>query len=99
MEGKKLLKKKFKDYLIGFFRLDIAEVRTEEGKTCLFLAIDRTSKFIMAKLVERAMMKSARLFLEELVTVVPYHIHTVLTDNGIQFANLPKNRNGPATAL
>jgi len=26
---------------------------------------------------------------------VPYDIHTVLTDNGIQFADLPKNRNGP----
>ena len=30
--------------------------------------------------------------------MVPYRIHTVLTDNGIQFADLPKNRNG-ATAL
>lgn len=27
---------------------------------------------------------------------VPYRIHTVLTDNGIQFADLPKNRKGPA---
>jgi transposase InsO family protein len=26
---------------------------------------------------------------------VPYEIHTVLTDNGIQFADIPKNRNGP----
>jgi transposase InsO family protein len=25
---------------------------------------------------------------------VPYEIHTVLTDNGIQFADLPKNRAG-----
>ena len=26
---------------------------------------------------------------------VPYDIRIVLTDNGIQFADLPKNRNGP----
>ena len=26
--------------------------------------------------------------------MVPYRIHTILTDNGIQFADLPKNRNG-----
>lgn len=25
---------------------------------------------------------------------MPYEIHTVLTDNGIQFADLPKNRDG-----
>lgn len=34
-------------------------------------------------------------FLDRLVATVPYPIRTVLTDNGIQFADLPKNRNGP----
>jgi hypothetical protein len=34
-----------KSYPIGYFHLDIAEVRTEDGKLCLFSAIDRTSKF------------------------------------------------------
>jgi len=29
-----------------------------------------------------------------LVAAVPYCIHTALTDSGIQFADLPKNRNG-----
>jgi len=33
-------KKAFKSYPIGFFHLDIAEVRTEEGKLHLFVAID-----------------------------------------------------------
>jgi transposase InsO family protein len=33
-----------------------------------------------------------------LVKAVPYQIHTVLTDNGVQFADLPKNRMKP-TAL
>lgn len=85
---------KFKDYPIGFFHIDITELRTRQGKLHLFVAIDRTSKFVAAKLYERATMKSARDFLEELVETVPYPIHTVLTDNGIQFADLPKNRNG-----
>ena len=26
---------------------------------------------------------------------VPYRVHTVLTDNGIQFTDLPRNRTGP----
>jgi len=29
-----------------------------------------------------------------LIAAVPYRLHTVLTDNGIQFADLPKNRDG-----
>src|SRR5947199_182908 len=33
-------------------------------------------------------------FLEALLAAVPYRLHTVLTDNGIQFADLPKNRDG-----
>ena len=28
--------------------------------------------------------------------VFPYEIHTVLTDNGMGFADLPKNRDGPS---
>ena len=43
-------KKKFKKYPIGYFHIDITEVRTEEGKLYLFVAIDRTSK--MARLSE-----------------------------------------------
>ena len=31
--------------------------------------------------------------------VFPYKIHTVLTDNGMAFADLPKNRDGPSRAL
>jgi hypothetical protein len=46
-------KKKFKIYPIGFFHIDIAEVRTEEGKLHLFVAIDRTSKFAFVELHER----------------------------------------------
>ena len=54
VEGDKPAKKKFKKaYPIGFFHIDIAEVRTEEGKLYLFVAIDRTSKFAFARLGRR----------------------------------------------
>jgi transposase-like protein len=39
------IKRKFKTYPIGYFHIDIAEVRTAEGRLYLFVAIDRTSKF------------------------------------------------------
>jgi len=40
--GDKPSRKTFKVYPIGFFHIDIAEVRTEEGKLYLFIAIDQT---------------------------------------------------------
>src|SRR5450756_1834319 len=95
IEGDKPKRKKFDTYPIGFFHIDLAEVRTAEGKLYLFVAIDRTSKFAVVELVEKADMRTAAAFLEALLEAVPYHIHTVLTDNGIQFADLPKNRQGP----
>ena len=41
------------------------------------------------------MCKTAVAFLEALVAAVPYKIHTVLTDNGVQFGDMPQNRSGP----
>ena len=81
--------KAFKRYPIGYFHIDIAEVRTEEGKLHLFVAIDRTSKFAFAQLHQAANVKTAAGFLQALVQAVPYRIHTVLTDNGIQFGATP----------
>jgi transposase InsO family protein len=95
VEGEKEPKKKFKPYPIGFFHIDIAEVRTEEGKLHLFVAIDRTSKFVFAKLVEQANRVTASAFLVELIALVPYKIRTVLTDNGIQFTFPPRYADGP----
>ena len=94
VEGDRPDKRKFKTYPIGYFHLDIAEVRTKEGKLYLFVAIDRTAKFAFVALHETADRPTAVSFLEALIAAVPYRLHTVLTDNGIQFADLPKNRDG-----
>ena len=85
-------KSRFKAYPIGYFHLDIAEVQTEEGKLYLFVAIDRTSKFAFAELHERMTRPVASEFLRHLIAAVPYKIHTILTDNGIQFANRESDR-------
>src|SRR5690349_16024435 len=87
MEGDKPKTKRFADYAIGYFHIDIAEVRTEEGKLYLFVAIDRTSKYAYAELHTRYGKMEAAQFLRNLVKKVPYKIHTVLTDNGIQFTH------------
>jgi len=88
-------RKAFKRYPIGYFHIDIAEVRTEEGKLYLFVAIDRTSKFAFAQLHQAANVKTAAGFLRALIEAVPYRIHTVLTDNGIQFGDAIQHRSGP----
>ena len=95
VDGDKPKKNRFKSYPIGYFHIDIAEVRTEEGKLFLFVAIDRTSKFAFAELHRQANRPTATAFLKALIEVVPYKIRIVLTDNGIQFCDLPKNRSGP----
>ena len=40
-DGDKPQRSRFKRYPIGFFHIDIAEVRTEEGRLYLLVAIDR----------------------------------------------------------
>jgi transposase-like protein/transposase len=95
VEGDKPTKKKFKAYPIGYFHIDIAEVQTAEGKLYLYVAIDRTSKFAFVQVVKKTGRNSASIFLTALIKAVPYKIHTVLTDNGIQFTFPPRYANGP----
>ena len=54
VEDGKGIKRKFKSYPIGYFHIDIAEVRTAEGRLYLLVAIDRTSKFAYTELHEKA---------------------------------------------
>jgi transposase InsO family protein len=87
IEGEKASRKKFKSYPPGFFHIDIAEVRTEQGKLHLFVAIDRTTKFAFVELHEKATRRVAGDFLRHLIAAVPYRVHTVLTDNGTHFTD------------
>jgi transposase InsO family protein len=52
-----------------------------------------TSKFALTQLVDKADRWTAWEFLEHLLKAAPYRIHTILTDNGSQFTEQPRNRN------
>jgi transposase InsO family protein len=80
-------KKRFKVYPVGYFHVDIAEVRTEQGRLYLLVAIHRTSKFAFVELHEKVTRRNAADFLRALIRAVPYRIHTVLTDNGTHFTS------------
>ena len=58
-------------------------MQTGEGKPCLFVAIDRTSKFAVTQLVDTADRMTAWEFPEHVLAAVPCHIHTILTDRAI----------------
>jgi transposase InsO family protein len=85
VEGEASAKRQFKVYPIGYFHIDIAEVRTAQGRLYLLVAIDRTSKFAFVELHEKVARRTAADFLRRLIAAVPYKVHTVLTDNGTHF--------------
>jgi hypothetical protein len=63
VEDGKGIKRKFKSYPIGYFHIDIAEVRSAEGRLYLFVAIDQTSKFAFTELHGKATRRVAADFL------------------------------------
>src|SRR6201985_1663027 len=63
VEGEASPKRQFKAYPIGYFHIDIAEVRTAEGKLHLIVAIDRTLKFAFVELHEKVTRRDAADFL------------------------------------
>ena len=80
--------KKFKQYEIGYFHIiDIAELRYEGGKGFLFVAVDRTSKLVFARIYRKATKRrqppSSRCWSRRYL----YQIHTILTDTGVQFTD------------
>lgn len=78
-------KNTFKCYPLAYLHIDITEVHTAEGRAYLFVAVDRTSKFVYAEFHEQRKSKNAVNLLEAVLKTLPYKEHTVLTDNDIQF--------------
>jgi transposase InsO family protein len=96
-EEKTSKRQRFAETTIGYVPIDVRELRLAEGKLFLFLAIDRVSKFTHVAFLEANTKLNGAAFLREVVAAFPYRLHTVLTDNGMAFADLPKYRDG-ATA-
>ena len=78
-------KKKFKEYPIGFVHIDITQVRTDQEKCYLFVAIDRATKYVYVELHPRMSHKESSAFLKNLIAHCPFRISKILTDNGAQF--------------
>ena len=98
-EEKASKRKRFAETRIGYVHIDVCELRLAEGKLIMFLAIDRVSKFAHVAFHANTKMATGAAFLPTWSRSSPTSIHTVLTDNGMAFADLPKNRDGPSTRL
>ena len=93
-EEKASKRRRFAETAIGYVHIDACELRLTEGKLFMFLAIDRVSKFVHVGFYDANTKANGAAFLREVVAAFPYRIHTVLTDNGMAFADLPKCRDG-----
>jgi transposase InsO family protein len=94
-EEKTSKRQHFAETAIGYVHVDVCELRLAEGKLFMFLAIDRVSKFVHVAFFEAATKLNGAAFLRQVVAAFPCTIHTVLTDNGMAFADLPRYRDGP----
>lgn len=78
-------RKNFKNYEVGYLHIDICTLHTKAGKAYLFLAIERSSRYVYAEIYDDMTMKTSCLFLQNIIADFPCKIHTILTDNGAQF--------------
>jgi transposase InsO family protein len=91
-EARASKRQRFAETKIGYVHIDACELRLAQGKLFMFLAIDRVWKFAHVALFDANTKANGAALLRQGVAVFPYRIHTVLTDNGVAFADLPKNR-------
>ena len=99
ISSEKAKRGRFAETQIGYVHIDSCELRLQTCKLHMFLAIDRVSKFTYVEFHNSADATTGPAFLRGVVEAFPYKLHTILTDNGVPFADLPKNRNGPTARL
>jgi transposase-like protein len=85
-EEKQKNKKKFKEYDLGFVHIDTTQIcLANKQKYYIFVAIERNSKFVFAKVYENKKIDTSAEFLNAVLQKFPFKIHTILTDNGMEY--------------
>ena len=88
--GQPATKKSFKDYDPGFLHIDIKylpKLEGEENRQYLFVAIDRATRWVFARIYNDQSNQSSTDFLKQLKAACPIIIQKILTDNGTQFTD------------
>lgn len=77
--------KAFKAYGPGFVHLDVKyllQMQDEDRRRYVFVAIDRATRWVHVRLMKDKSAASAKRFLKSLDEAAPFHLRTILTDNG-----------------
>jgi transposase InsO family protein len=89
-EGQDKPVKSFKDYAPGFLHVDVKylpQMEDETDRKYLFVAIDRSSRWVFMEIMPDKSAASAKVFLEKLIKTFPVKIEKILTDNGKEFTD------------
>ena len=70
--------------------IDITQVYTKQAKLYLFVGIDRTTKYCIAKLYKQQTSATAIEFLQKVIKDYPCKITKILTNNSLQFTHRPE---------
>ncbi|MFI4983988.1 MAG: IS481 family transposase [Rickettsiales bacterium] len=82
--------KRRKEYAIGILHIAAVEVIANAGKAYIFIAVDRSSKLIIAKVYNDKSEKTAGDFLRYILQKTPYTIDKIITNTVTEFADLCK---------
>jgi len=82
--------KAFKAYEPGYLHEEVkylAQMADETSRRYLFVAVDRTTRWVFIRIYNSRTAANARRFLRDLERACPIRIRTVLTDNGREFTD------------
>lgn len=82
--------KPFKAYTPGYVHIDVKylpQMADETARRYVFVAIDRATRWVYIQIKANKTAASARAFLNALHKAAPFHIRTILTDNGKEFTD------------
>ena len=80
----------FKAYEPGYIHIDVKylpQMADETSRRYLFVAIDRTTRWVFIRIFKAKTAANARRFLRDLERACPIRIRTILTDNGKEFTD------------
>lgn len=83
-------RKAFKSYEPGYVHMDVKylpQMQDESQRRCLFVAIDRATRWVFVQLKVKKTAASAQAFLRGLHKACPIRITKLLTDNGKEFSD------------
>ena len=69
--------------------MDTAQINLGKDKFYLFVAIDRTTRYVYLELHDNKRMDTATAFLENTVAQYSFKIEKILTDKGVEFSYNP----------